>query len=139
MTDALFWLTLSAIATVLFSLPYTVERIFRVGFWDALGYSDYGIAGFVQPNEQPAVWARRAHAAHRNALESLPALAALILTAHVAGVGDAFVALAAQSYFYARLAYYFIYIAGIPILRTLLYIIGFTAIFAIAFHVLGYI
>ena len=85
MTEALYWLVLSAIATTVFAVPYVVERIGRVGFIPALGYSNYGTGGFDQPEEQPATWAKRAHAAHRNALEGLPVLAALVLTSHVTG------------------------------------------------------
>ncbi len=139
MTDALYWLTLSAVATVLFSLPYVVERVLRVGLLPALGYSNYGTGGFLQPEEQPAVWARRSYAAHQNALESLPVLAALVLTAHVTNIGNEFVAIATQYYFFIRLAYYFIYVAGIPVLRTLTYVAALTCILAIALKLLGYL
>jgi uncharacterized MAPEG superfamily protein len=63
-------------------------------------------------------WAGRANRAHRNMLESLVLFAALVLTAHVAGRANAMTALGAQLFFWARLAYAAIYLAGIPWLRT---------------------
>lgn len=137
MTDALFWLVWSGIATVLFSLPYVMERIVRVGLIPALGYSNYGTGGFEQPEEQPAKWARRAYAAHRNALESLPLLAIFVLVAHVTNTAGAFVAQAAMIYFFARLAYFVVYVMGIPALRTLLFFVSLAAILAIALKLLG--
>ena len=77
-------------------------------------------------------WAGRAHRAHRNMLESLVLFAALVLTAHVAGRANAMTALGAQLFFWARLAYAAIYIAGIPWLRTgvwFISVIGLVLIF----------
>ena len=139
MSDALYWLTLTALLTVLFPLPYVIEHICRVGLWAALGYSSNGTAGFDQPDENPALWARRARAAHRNDLENLPVFAALVLVAHAAGLADAFVATAAQIYFWSRLGFYAVYVAGIPVARTVIFFVGLGATFAIAFHLLGYI
>lgn len=63
-------------------------------------------------------WAGRADRAHRNMLQSLVLFAALVLTAHVAGRANAMTALGAQLFFWARLAYAVIYVAGIPWMRT---------------------
>ena len=63
-------------------------------------------------------WAGRANRAHRNMLESLVLFGALVLTAHAAGRANAMTALGAQLFFWARLAYAVIYLAGVPWLRT---------------------
>lgn len=63
-------------------------------------------------------WAGRAQRAHRNMLESLVLFAALVLAAHVAGKANATTALGAQLFFWARLVYAGVYIAGVPWLRT---------------------
>ena len=139
MSDALYWLVLSAFATLFFSLPYVIERIGRVGFMSALGYSNYGTGGFAQPEEQPAIWARRAYAAHRNALESLPILAAFVLTSHVTGIATAFIALAAKVYFFARLGHYIVYLFGIPILRTVIFFVALGALLAMGLALVGWI
>lgn len=68
----------------------------------------------------PAIdgWAGRAQRAHRNMLESIVLFAALVLIAHVAGKANAMTALGAQLFFWGRLAYAFVYLAGLPWLRT---------------------
>ena len=63
-------------------------------------------------------WAGRASRAHRNMLENIVLFAALVLVAQVAGKTNATTALGAQIFFWARLAYAGIYIAGVPWLRT---------------------
>lgn len=78
-------------------------------------------------------WAGRAQRAHRNMLESLVLFAALVLVAHVAGKANATTALGAQLFFWARLAYAGVYIAGVPWLRTAVWavsIVGLLLIFS---------
>ena len=62
--------------------------------------------------------AGRAHRAHRNMLESLALFAALVLVAQVTGNANAMTALGAQLFFWARLVYAAVYLAGIPWVRT---------------------
>lgn len=66
-------------------------------------------------------------------LESLVLFAALVLAAVVAGKTNAMTALGAQLFFWARLAYAIVYLAGVPWVRTgvwLVSIIGLILIFA---------
>lgn len=63
-------------------------------------------------------WAGRAQRAHRNMLENLLLFTALIAAAHFANRADASVVLGAQLFFWARLAYAGVYIAGLPWIRT---------------------
>jgi uncharacterized MAPEG superfamily protein len=63
-------------------------------------------------------WAGRAQRAHRNMLESLILFAILILVAQVAGRTNATTALGAELFFWARVAYAIIYVAGVPWVRT---------------------
>jgi uncharacterized MAPEG superfamily protein len=51
-------------------------------------------------------------------LENLVVFAIVVLVAHVAGKADAMTALGAALFFWARLAYAIIYVAGLPWLRT---------------------
>lgn len=69
-------------------------------------------------------WAGRAQRAFRNLLESLLPFAALVLVAHAAGVSNATTVMGAQLFFYARVVYAIVYIAGIPWLRTLVWTAG---------------
>jgi len=77
-------------------------------------------------------WAGRAARAHHNMLESLVLFAALVLVAVVAGKTNSTTLLGAQLFVWARLAYAVIYVAGIPWLRTavwLVSVIGLALIF----------
>lgn len=77
-------------------------------------------------------WAGRAKRAHLNMLENLVLFAALVLVAHVAGKTNAMTVLGAQLFFWGRLAYALIYVAGIPWLRTAVWfvsVIGMILIF----------
>jgi uncharacterized MAPEG superfamily protein len=77
-------------------------------------------------------WAGRAARAHHNMLENLVLFAALVLTAVVAGRTNGATLLGAQLFFWARLAYAVIYVAGIPWLRTAVWfvsVIGLVIIF----------
>ncbi len=84
--------------------------------------------------DMPALtgWAGRARRAHLNMLENLVLFAALVLVAHAAGKTSDMTALGAQLFFWARLAYAIIYVAGIPWLRTAVWfvsVIGMILIF----------
>lgn len=69
-------------------------------------------------------WAGRARRAHLNMLENIVLFAALVLVAHVAGKSNAMTVLGAQIFFWARLAYAIIYVAGIPWLRTVVWLVS---------------
>jgi uncharacterized MAPEG superfamily protein len=83
----------------------------------------------------PAItgWADRAARAHRNMLESLVLFAALVLVAGVSGRADAMTALGSELFFWARLVYVPVYLAGIPWVRTAVWgvsIVGLILIFS---------
>jgi uncharacterized MAPEG superfamily protein len=63
-------------------------------------------------------WVGRAQRAHRNMLENLVLFAVLVLVAQIAGRTNALTQVGAMLFFWGRLAYAVIYLAGIPWLRT---------------------
>ena len=63
-------------------------------------------------------WAGRAARAHRNMLENLVLFAALVLMAVISNKTNGTTLLGAQIFFWARVVYAGVYIAGIPWLRT---------------------
>ena len=78
-------------------------------------------------------WAGRAARAHHNMLENLVLFAALVLVAVVAGRTNGTTLLGAQLFFWARLAYALVYLAGIPWLRTAVWavsVVGLALIFS---------
>lgn len=77
--------------------------------------------GAVKPLTGAAARAGRANA---NFLETFPFFAAAVLAVVVANRTSTHTALGAQLYFWARLVYLPVYIAGIPYLRTLIWVIA---------------
>lgn len=69
-------------------------------------------------------WAGRAARAHRNMLESLVPFAILVLIAHLTQRANAQTALGAAVFFWARVAYAVVYVAGVPWLRTGVWAVG---------------
>lgn len=76
------------------------------------------LAGNREDLPPPTGWVGRAHRAHRNMLENLVLFAALVLAVAVTSSSNATTVLGAQLFFWGRLAYAVIYLAGIPWLRT---------------------
>jgi len=66
----------------------------------------------------------RTDRAGRNMLENLVLFTALVLVASVAGVNDPQVELGARIFFWARIVYIPIYMLGIPVVRTLTYVVS---------------
>jgi uncharacterized MAPEG superfamily protein len=76
-------------------------------------------------------WAGRARRAHLNMLENLVVFAIVVLVAHVAGRADPMTTLGAALFFWARLAYAIIYVAGLPWLRTAAWAVSLAGILLI--------
>ncbi len=87
---------------------------------------------------EAAPWMARADRAAKNMMENLPLFAVLVLTAHVGGVPVEKLALPAWLFFGARLAYFPIYVLGIPYVRTLAWAVGIGGLAMIAAACLGF-
>ena len=81
--------------------------------------------------------AGRAQRAHHNMLESLVLFAALVIVAHIAGKANATAVLGAQLFFWARVAYAVIYLAGIPMVRTAVWAVSIVGLVLIFLQLLG--
>ena len=77
-------------------------------------------------------WAYRSERAQRNMLANFVPFAVLVLVAHQTGLANAETAYGAVVFFWARLAYAIIYIAGVPYLRTVAFIVSLGGLFDIA-------
>jgi uncharacterized MAPEG superfamily protein len=77
-------------------------------------------------------WAGRAQRAHLNMLESLAIFAIFVIVAQLTGRANASTALGATLFFWARLIYAVVYVAGIPWLRTLVWVVSFAGIILVA-------
>lgn len=110
--------------TALMWIPYTIALIARGGLSAAVGNRD------ALPELWP--WAARAKRAHMNAVENLAIFAPLLLLATLHAPGAPGVALDARIYLIARLFHYGVYVAGIPLVRTLAFVVGWGATVALA-------
>lgn len=81
--------------------------------------------------------AARVDRAWRNFMETFPFFAALALAIVVSQRGDASTALGAQLYFWSRVVYVPIYAAGIPYVRTLVWVVGIWGLLQMLWGVLA--
>jgi uncharacterized MAPEG superfamily protein len=128
MTPDLLYLVWSAILAFLQAVVAVVGATAAVGLPTLAGNRE----------NMPALegWAGRAARAHRNMLENLVLFAVLVLVAHLAQRSNAQTALGAAIFFWARLAYAIVYIAGIPWLRTGLWTVSVIGLFIILVQLL---
>jgi uncharacterized MAPEG superfamily protein len=130
MSKELFWLTLTVILTGLLWVPYILDRIMVRGLMGAM-------ANPSSHDEPQSEWAQRLQKAHINAVENLVIFATLVLTLNVMHHSTESTVIACAVYFWARLAHTLIYWAGIPVLRTLSFAVGFAAQVALVLAVFG--
>lgn len=128
MKTELWYLALVTAFTGLLWIPYILDRVMVRGLVDAVGYPE-------NPKPQ-SLWAQRLMRAHGNAVENLVVFAALVLTAHAAGVSNSAIGMAAMVYFWARVVHAVVYTLGIPWLRTLSFTAGFLCQAVIAWQLL---
>lgn len=127
MSTELSMLTWTAGLTAVLWIPYILGHIINVGLMPAITY---------QADETPKpAWAERAKRAHYNAIENLVPFAALILVAHLINVSNAATVWAAVVYFWARVAHYVLYTAGVPFARTITFAIGWAAMVCIFWQI----
>ena len=81
--------------------------------------------------------AGRAQRAHRNMLENLVLFAVLVLMAQLAGRANALTQVGAMLFFWGRVAYAVIYLAGIPWLRTGVWAVSVVGLIMIFLQVIG--
>ena len=82
-------------------------------------------------------WGGRAARAHRNMLENLVLFAALVLAAVAAGKTNDMTLLGAQIFFWGRLAYAAIFLAGIHWLRTAAWTVSVVGLLLILWQLLA--
>ncbi|MGL4260621.1 MAG: MAPEG family protein [Afipia sp.] len=120
MTRELFWLTLTVIFTGLLWVPYVLNRCQVRGLGGAMANPSR--------NDKPlADWANRLLFAHDNAVENLVVSAPLVLILNAIDYSSKWTVLACAVYFWSRVAHLIVYTLGVPVLRTLTFLIGFIA------------
>jgi uncharacterized MAPEG superfamily protein len=84
---------------------------------------------YTDPKPRPVpLWGDRANRAHLNAVETFAPFAALVLLIQVTGKANAMTAFWAISYFWLRVAHAVVFLAAIPYIRTLVFLLGYVCI-----------
>ena len=122
----LLWVT--ALTTLLW-LPYILTLILKYGPIRVLTYRADG--------EPLPEWAARLRKAHFNAVENLVIFAAVVFAAQFLQVSNDTTLLCAQIYFWARVAHVLGYISGLPLTRTVPFIVAWGACFIYLLEVLS--
>jgi len=123
MKPELFWLVCAVALTVVQMLAAVQGAFNQVGL--------PRLAGNREGMPEITGWGGRAARAHRNMLESLVLFAVLVLVAVAAGKTNDMTLLGAQIFFWARLAYAVIFIAGIIWLRTVVWFVSIAGLIVI--------
>ena len=124
MSTELKYLAFTAILTASLWIPYIACQVMTNGFLTPQNYAD--------PTPRPVpLWGRRADRAYINAVETFAPFAALVILIHIAGKENATTAFLAMSYFWLRVAHAIVYWAAIPLIRTLVFTLGFATVVAL--------
>src|ERR1700710_2412200 len=115
------YLAFTAMLTASLWIPYVVSQVMTNGPLQPQNYRD--------PTKRPIpLWGKRADRVHLNAVETFAPFAALVIVAHLAGKANAMTAFWAMCYFWLRHAHAAVYLLGIPLVRTILFTLGYVAI-----------
>ena len=121
MTVELQMLVYTAVLSVVLAFPPLFALIAERGVAYAGGNRD--------GNDALSGWGGRAQRAQWNLLANLPAFTVLVLAAAVAGISNENTAFAAQQFFWARVAHALLYVAGVPYLRAVAFLVSMGALF----------
>jgi uncharacterized MAPEG superfamily protein len=120
MTPEIFWLTLTVILTGLLWVPYVLNRTAVRGLGGAM-------ANPSRTDKPHAEWATRLMFAHDNAVENLIVFAPLVLILAQIDYSSKWTVYACAVYFWSRVVHLIVYTLGLPVFRTLAFLVGFLA------------
>ncbi len=118
--------------TIVTALHFTPYIFAYLKYW--------GISGIIGNRENVPIlpaWAKRAQAAHQNMNENFPHFAVLIILANYLDVVTDLTATGATIFFFARLAYLLVYVAGIRWVRSTAFTLGLAGEGLIVFEILA--
>jgi uncharacterized MAPEG superfamily protein len=121
MSPELKYLALTALLTASLWIPYVVCQVMTNGTLQP--------ANYVDPTPRPVpLWGQRANRAHINAVETFAPFAALVILIQLTQKNDSMTAFWAMSYFWIRVAHAVVFVAAIPYIRTILFVLGYVCI-----------
>jgi uncharacterized MAPEG superfamily protein len=129
MSTDLKYLAFTAILTASLWIHYVVAQVTTNGPLKPQNYID--------PSPRPLPpWGKRADRTYLNAVENIAPFAALVIVAHLAGKANAMTAFWATCFFWIRLAHAIVYLLGIPLVRTILFTLGYVAVLGIFWEII---
>jgi uncharacterized MAPEG superfamily protein len=126
MKKELLWLAYTLVMTAIFWVPYILNRLKEQGVWPAVSNPNANLT-------PDAAWAKRMMNAHKNAVENLVIFAPLVLALQAVNVSTPLTVGACETYFFTRLVHFAVYTAGVPVVRTLAFAVGFGCQMALAY------
>ncbi len=129
-SSELYWLILTIAMTCLLWIPQIIHSVLKVGVTKAFLYPD-------EATKHYAEWAKRSKAAHKNAVENLIIFAPLIILVVFLGAENELTAITASVYFFARSVHYLMHTLAVPLMRTLMFLIGFACQIIIVLTILN--
>ena len=124
------WMAATGLMTALFWVVYVLNRFAVIGIPASLGNPS-------AEHKPLSIWAQRASAAHKNAMENFPIFAALVLGVIALNLSSSLTITLSMLYFFARLAHFVVYTLGIPVARTLAFAVGWGVQVVLALLILG--
>ena len=121
MSPELKYLAFTALLTASLWIPYVVAQVVTNGFLTPPNYID--------PTPRPLPhWGKRADRVYINAVETFAPFAALVLLIQVTGKNDSMTAFWAMGYFWLRVAHAVVFLAALPYIRTLIFVLGYVCV-----------
>lgn len=121
MSTELKYLALTALLTASLWIPYIVAQVVTNGFLAAQNYVD--------PMPRPVpLWGKRADRTYMNAVETFAPFAALVVLIQLTGKADSMTAFWAMSYFWLRVVHAVVFLAAIPFIRTIVFVLAYVCI-----------
>jgi uncharacterized MAPEG superfamily protein len=115
MSTELKYLALTSLLTASLWIPYIVAQLITNGPLSARNYVD--------PTSRPVpFWGQRAH------VETFAPFAALVIAVQLAGKNDGMTVFWATSFFWIRVAHAVVFLAAIPFIRTILFVLGWICV-----------
>jgi len=129
MSPEVKYLAFTALLTASLWIPYIAAQVITNGLLTAQNYVD--------PTPRPVpFWGLRANRAHINAVEAFAPFAALVVLIQITGKNDSMTAFWAMSFFWLRLAHAIIFLAAVPFLRTLIFVLGYVCVVGLFYELM---
>jgi uncharacterized MAPEG superfamily protein len=127
----LYWTAAAALLIALMWVPYVLDRMIQRGLIGAMSNPD-------EDDAPPSAWGFRCQRAHIVAVESFTAFAPLALMAGLATEDKGGSGTAALIYLCGLAAHYIVYTLGVPVLRTVAFLVCVGATVSVGLNILGF-